>query len=57
VIEVKAEAGCGDDVEIEVAQCESAVPAQLSDAVADAGQRVLGEVDDHRPRGVDLEVA
>ena len=54
-LEVEAEAGSGDDVEIEVAQCEPSVLTQLSDALADAGQRVLSEVDDHRPRGVDLE--
>jgi len=57
VLEVKAKAGCGDDVEIEAGQWESSVPTQLRDAVADAWQRVLGEVDDHRARGVDLEVA
>jgi hypothetical protein len=56
-LEVQAEAGGGDDVEIEAAQGESSVPAQLIDAVADVGERVLGEVDKHRTGSVDLEAA
>lgn len=54
-LEVEAEGGCGDDVEIEAGEGEAPVLAELGDAVAELGQGVLGEIDHGGPRGVDLE--
>ncbi len=56
-LEVKAETRCGDDVEIEALKRESAVLTQLGDTVTDTRQRVLGQIDEYRSRGMDLEAA
>jgi len=56
-IEVKTEAGSGDDVEIEAVKREPSVLTQLGDAVTDTRQRVLGQIDEYRSRGMDLESA
>ena len=56
-LEIKTETGCGDDVEIEALKRESPVPAQLGDAVTDTRQRVLGQIDEYRPWGMDFEAA
>ena len=56
-LEIKAETGCGDDVEIEVLKRESAVLTQLGHAVTYTRQRVLGQIDEYRSRGMDLEAA
>jgi hypothetical protein len=56
-VEIEAQAGSGDDVKLEGGEREAAVLAELSDAVSQVRQRVLGEIDDDRPRGVDLEAA
>jgi len=54
-LEIKAETGCGDDVEIEALKRKSAVQTQLGDAVTDTRQRVFGQIDEYRSWGMDLE--
>jgi hypothetical protein len=56
-LEVEAETGSGDDVEVEAGEGEAAVVGELVDAVAELGEGVLGEIDDGGSRGIHLEVA
>lgn len=55
--EVEAQAGPGDDVEVEVGERELPVGTDLGDAVTELMRRVLGEIDDGGARGVDVEAA
>jgi hypothetical protein len=57
VFDIQTQGGCGDDVDREVGQRESAMPTQLGYAVANVRQGIFGEVDEYRPRRVDLEAA
>ena len=52
---VEAQAGSGDDVQVEARKRDVSVLTQLRDAVADAGQGILGEIHDGRSGGVDRE--
>ena len=52
---IEAQAVGGDDVQVEAGQIETAVAAQLGDPVADAGQSILGEIDQGGTGGVDRE--
>jgi hypothetical protein len=54
-LEIEAEAGCGNDVEVEAGERHPPVLTELGDAVAELGKGVLGEIDQGGPRGVDLE--
>jgi hypothetical protein len=56
-IEIKAESGCGDDVEIKALKRESAVQTQLGDAIADTRKGVFGQIDEYRSGGMDLKAA
>ena len=52
---IEAQAVGGDDVQIEAGQLDAAMAAQLGDAVADAGQSILGEIHQSGTGGLDRE--
>ena len=52
---IEAQAGSGDDLQIEAGESEAAVAAQVFDAVADAGQSIFGEIDQGGSGGIDRE--
>jgi hypothetical protein len=56
-LEIEAEAGCGNDVEVEAGERHPPVLTELGDAVTELGKGVLGEVDHGGSGGVDLEAA
>ena len=52
---IEAQAVGRDDVQIEAGQLDATVAAQLGDAVADAGQSILGEIHQGGSGGLDRE--
>gem|GEM_PF-1573726 len=55
-LEVEAQAGGSDDLEVQTSQREPSMAADLLDAIAHVVQRILGEVDDDGPGSIDGEV-
>ncbi len=55
LLQVEAQTGCGDHVQVELVETQAAMLAQLVDAIPHGVQCVLGQVGDHGPRGIDLE--
>lgn len=53
--EIEPDGGCGDDVDIESREVERAMHADGTDALTDARERVLGEVDEGRAAIIDGE--
>ena len=52
---IEAQPVDGDDVQVEAGQVEAAVAEEVGDAVADARQSTLGEIDQGGTGGVDRE--
>ena len=54
---IEAQAVSSDDLQVEAGQLEAAVAAQVGDAVANARQSILGEIDQSGSGGLDREAA
>jgi len=52
---IEAHPVSGDGVQVEASQIQAAVAAQVRDPVADAGQSILGEIDQGGSGGLDRE--